>query len=146
MLRRMKILKIDPTIIIDFYFKEIRSICEMACQVFHSGLTKKQCSEIESVQKKSLKIILGDLYSTYEEACTLLSAEPLADRRDSLCLTFVKRAVRSGLHSDIFTPGCSISSTRSDKNLLKEYNCNTKRFYNSPLPYLSRIFNQNIVI
>ena len=139
MLRSMKILKIDPTIIIEFYFKEIRGICEMACQDFHSGLTKKQCSEIESIQKKSLKIILGDLYSTYEEACTLLSAEPLADRRDSLCLVFVKRAVRSVLHSDI-----SISLTRSDKNLLKEYKFNTKCFYNSPLPYLSRIFNQNI--
>ena len=144
MLRRMKLLRIDPTIIIDFYFKEIRSICEMACQVYHSGLTKKQSAEMESIQKKSLKIVLGDLYGTYEEACTLLAAEPLADRRDSLCLTFVKRAVRSGLHSDIFTPGCSISSTRSDSNMLKEYKCNTKRFYNSPLPYLSRIFNQNM--
>ena len=117
----MKLLRIDPTIIIDFYYKENRSICEMACQVYHSGLTKKQSAEMESIQKKSLKIVLGDLYGTYEEACTLLAAEPLADRRDSLCLTFVKRAVRSGLHFDTFTPICSLSSTtRSDNNLLKE--------------------------
>ena len=45
MLRRMKILSIDPEIIVDSYFKEIRSICEYICQVFHSGLTKKQSSD-----------------------------------------------------------------------------------------------------
>ena len=40
MLRRMKILGIDPSIIVDFYFKEIRSICEYTCQVFPSGVTR----------------------------------------------------------------------------------------------------------
>ena len=53
MLRRMKILKIDPSIIVDFFFKEVRSVCEMACQVFHSGLTKQQTQDIENIQKKS---------------------------------------------------------------------------------------------
>ena len=61
------------------------------CQIFHSGLTKNQSRDIENIQKKSLKIILGKLYSCYEEACTLLSCEPLSDRRDSLCLTFITR-------------------------------------------------------
>ena len=144
MVRRMKLLKIDPSIIVDFYFKEIRSICEMAGKVFHSGLTKKQSYDIESIQKKSLKIILGNLYSTYEEACTLLSAEPLADRRLSQCLTFVKRAVKSGLHTDIFIPASSSIKTRSGQNMVKEYTCNTKRFFNSPLVYLSRIYNEEV--
>ena len=106
MLRRMKILKIDPAILVEFYFKEIISVCEMACQVFHSGLTKQQTKDIENIQK-SLKIILGDIYSSYEEACTLLTAEPLSDRRQTQCVNFVKRAVKSGLHSDIFIPASS---------------------------------------
>ena len=96
MLRRMKILNIDPFIIVDFYFKEIRSVCEMACQVFHSGLTLNQTYIIERIQKRALKLILGDLYSNYDEACILMSAEPLSDRRDTLCLTFIKRAVKGG--------------------------------------------------
>ena len=141
MLRRMKILNINPDIIVDFYFKEIRSICEMACQVFHSGLTKNQSRDIESIQKRALKLILGELYSSYEEACTLLSAEPLSDRRDTLCLTFIKRAVRGGLHEDIFIPASTHDMTRSNNVLLKEYTCNTKRFYNSPLVSLSRLYN-----
>ena len=102
MLRRMKILGIDPSIIVDFYFKEIRSICEYACQVFHSGLTKKQSADIESIQKKALKIILGDLYLGYEEACTLLLAESLEEQRLTQCLTFVKRAVKTLGHLHFF--------------------------------------------
>ena len=51
----MRLLKIDPTIIVDFYFKEIRSLCEMASPVFHSGLTKKQSNDIESIQNNLVK-------------------------------------------------------------------------------------------
>ena len=76
----------------------------MACQVFHSGLIQQQSLDIETIQKKSLRNILDDQYGGYKEACTLLSAEPLHDRQQTLCLTFVKRAVKSGLHSDIFIP------------------------------------------
>ena len=144
MLRRMKILNIDPDIIVDFYFKEIRSICEMACQVFHSGLTKDQSSNIERIQKRALKLILGNNYSTYNEACTLMSAEPLSDRRDTLCLTFIKRTVKGGLHKDIFIPRTGANMTRSNNNLITEYTCNTQRYFNSPLVYLSRLYNQTL--
>ena len=116
----------------------------MACQVFHSGLTKKQAGEIENIQKKSLKIILGPLYAGYDEACTLLGAEPLSDRRDTLCLTFIKKAVKRGEYSDFFIPAGGQTTTRSNNNLLKEYLCNTKRYYNSPLVYLSRVYNQAV--
>ena len=140
----MKVLNIEPEIILDFYFKEIRSILEMGCQIFHSGLTKNQSRDIENIQKKALKIILGRLYSCYEEACTLLSCEPLSDRRDTLCLKFIRKAVKRGQHQNIFIPATSNNKTRSKKQLLKEYTCNTQRFYNSPLVYLSRIHNKNL--
>ena len=140
----MKILNLNPEIILDFYFKEIRSLLEMGCQIFHSGLTKNQSREIENIQKKALKIILGKIYSSYEEACTLLSCEPLSDRRDSLCLTFIRRAVKKGQHNNIFIPASKCNKTRSKKQQLKEYTCNTQRYYNSPLVYLSRIYNMNL--
>ena len=116
----------------------------MACQVFHSCLTKQQSQDIENIQKKSLKIILGDVYSSYEEACSLIVAEPLADRRHTQCVNFVKRAVKSDLHTDLFIPASSSVNTRSRKDLVKEYKCNTKRYYNSPLVSLSRIHNEEV--
>ena len=83
-----KILNIQPDIILDFYFKEIRSLLKMGCQLFHSGLTLNQSRDIENIQKRTLRIILGKVYTNYEEAYTLLSCEPLSDRRETLCLTF----------------------------------------------------------
>ena len=139
----MKLLNIDPFIILDFYFKEIRSICEMGCQVFHSGLTQRQAKSIEMVQKRALKIILGNSYHNYEVACILMSAEPLSDRRDSQCLKFIQKAVKEGHHSDIFKLAHNSRVTRNNNNKLVEYTCNTKRYYNSPLVYLSRLYNQH---
>ena len=52
MLRRMKVLNIDPDVIVDFYFKEIRGVCKMACQVFHSGLTKNQSRASEKFRRE----------------------------------------------------------------------------------------------
>ena len=43
----------------------------MGCQLFHSGLTSNQSRDIENIQKRTLKIILGKVYTNYEEACTL---------------------------------------------------------------------------
>ena len=139
-----KILKIAPEIILDFYFKEIRSICEMACQVFHSGLTKKQSKDIENIQKRALKLILGNIYTDYNVACTLMTVEPLSDRRRTLCLTFIKRAVKKGQHPDIFKPAKISKITRSNGKQLKEYTCNTAHYYNSPLVFLSRLYNDNL--
>ena len=61
-----------------------------------------------------------------------------------LCLTFVKRSVKSGQHSDIFIPAGGQTTTRSNNNLLKENLCNTKRYHNSPLVYLPRVYKQPV--
>ena len=66
----------------------------MACQIFHSGLTQRQSSDIEMIRKKTLRIILGNAYVIHEVACKLMSAEPLSDGRDSQCLKFIQKAVK----------------------------------------------------
>ena len=47
-LRRMLCLKLTKAEMFDIYTKEIRSILEFAVPVWHSGLTRKQVSEIEA--------------------------------------------------------------------------------------------------
>ena len=76
-LRRMKILDVDPLIICEVYTKEIRSLLELAVPAWHSGLTYKQSSDIERVQKVAVKIILSDCTTmksdfTYEMALVVL--------------------------------------------------------------------------
>ena len=47
--------------ILIIYCSIIRSVLEYACQVWHPGLTKKQSSDIERVQKRCLRLIYPTL-------------------------------------------------------------------------------------
>ena len=51
LLRRMKLLKLDPEIILDFYLKEVRSLVEQAVPIWNSGLNKNQVKEIEKFRR-----------------------------------------------------------------------------------------------
>ena len=60
LLRRMKILKLDTDILLDFYCKEVRSILEFGVPVWNSGITSRMRELIERVQKVCISIILCD--------------------------------------------------------------------------------------
>ena len=92
-----RLLKYDLTIyeLFDVFCKEIRSILEMAVPVWHSSLTKQQSLDIENIQKLAMKIILQEKYINYQLACTLFSAQTLADRRLRLCTKFALKNQKS---------------------------------------------------
>ena len=138
-LRRMLKLDLDIYQMFDVYTKEIRSILEMAVPVWHSGLTNQQSSEIESIQKVAMRIILQDKYVNYKLACQTFSAKTLADRRTKLCSKFASKNFKS--KNSLFTSVGSNVDTRQKSDLVKEYNCNFGRLYKSPLPYLARLLN-----
>ena len=142
-LRRMKLLDVDPAIICDVYVKEIRSLLELAVPAWHSGLTKKQSGDIERVQKVAVRVILGDrngnCYLRYNMAMVALQLEPLHCRREKLCLKFAKKSLKSK-HRDMFPVNRSQYRTR-DRSKFVEQKCNTKRYYNSPINYLTRQLN-----
>ena len=142
-LRRMKILDVDPSTICDVYTKEIRSLLELAV-AWHSGLTCKQSADIERLQKGLVQVILSNCKTgisdfTYDMAMASLDLEPLETRRKRLCLGFAKKSLKSR-HSDIFSKNLSQYETRG-KPVYHEETCNTKRYYNSPLNYLTRLLN-----
>ena len=139
-LRRMKIYKLDTEHLVDTYMKEVRSLLEMAVPVWHSGLTKKQARDIERVQKTSLYIIFGENYFDYDVACTIAELEPLEIRREQLCLKFASKDAKKA--NSLFTKSEKSMNTRS-KNIVIEPRCNTTRFRNSSIPYLSRLLNGN---
>ena len=142
-LRRMKKLDVEPTIILDVYMKEIRSIVELAVPARYSGLTIKQAADIERVQRVALHIILSDCNTgkcdmSYDMALVTLEVEPLEVRRDKLCYKFAIKTLDSR-HSDMF-PLTSQPNTRN-KMMFREYEPRTGRCFNSPLNYLRRLLN-----
>ena len=91
MLRRLNQIEANNQILLDTYYKQIKSVLELACIVWISGLTQEIIHEIERVQKSVLGVILGSNYSTYKEACFELNVKTLIKRRKELSVQFAKR-------------------------------------------------------
>ena len=143
LLRRMKELKLEPTIIIDYYIKEIRSLAEQGVPVWNSGLTKGQINDLEKIQKVALKVILHDDYKSYAQACTFFYLERLSDRRLNLATNFAVKLFLSDRSEQFFTHTKQRINPRVDQPLVVENLTRTKRCFNAPHNYLARIVNQN---
>ena len=147
-LRRMKTLNLEELVILDVYVKEIRSVLELAVPAWHSGLTVRQSRDIERVQRVAVHIILSDINTgrndySYDMALVILELEPLAVRREKMCLTFARKTLTSR-HSDMFQKQNHMYDTRQAAMKYKEYHSNTQRCYKSPLYYLTRLLNDDL--
>ena len=144
LLRRLKLIKLDAEVFLDYYLKEIRPLAEHGVAMWNSGLTKGQINDLEKIQKVALKIILDDNYTSYEVACTLMSISPLEYRRTDLCTNYAMTLFRSPRSSEYFTPAKKLVNTRSElQQLVHEKVSNTKRCHNAPHNYLARLVNAN---
>jgi len=74
--------------IVHFYETVIRSVLEYACPAWHLNLTVEQCFRIESIRRRSFKLINGST-SHYENISHAYSHLLLADRREFLCKRFI---------------------------------------------------------
>jgi len=74
-----------------FYIGIIRPVVEYAVAVWHSGLTAELSDQLETIQKRALRIIFGGSSFTnhsYESFCHNLELSPLSTRRDQLASHF----------------------------------------------------------
>ena len=125
------------------YITRVRSVLEFAAPVFHSGLTKHQSSQIETVQKKAFAIIRGKDYASYESSLSYLKLERLDTRRENLCLTFAKKCVDNPKHKLMFPPNNIARTNMRNPKPYLEPQCTTSRYYNSSIPYMTRLLNKN---
>ena len=105
-------------------------------------------------KKKVLGVIVGIKYidnkryhminnepPSYENALNELGLNSLEQRREILTNKFALQTMKNEKHKNIFQ-----EKEKHERNLrytqrIKELNCNTKCYYNSSLPYMSRILN-----
>ena len=141
-LRRMMKMQFDTNFLFEVYTKEIRPILEYAVPVWHCGLTKEEAHQIENVQKCALKIILCDQYHHYSYACSVFGVDSLQERRVKLCTKFAVKEYKK--ENSIFSRYRSKYSLKTNRTkLVEEIFCNSSRYYNSSLPFLSRLLNSN---
>ena len=120
----------------------IRSTLEFAALVFTSGLNQEQSRQLEMVQKKALAVILGMDYVNYEAALLTLQQQRLDTRRLDICYKFALKCTNSPRHSFMFPPNPNHRANMRHPKPYKEYLCHTGRYFNSPIPALSRLLNK----
>ena len=130
--------------ILDVYVKEIRSILEYNVPLWNGSLTQKDSQKIEKIQKIVLKLLLKGGYTSYTDACKLFNIEKLYMRRQKLSLNFARKEYKKS-QNGIFKKIHSRSKRSMNKKLVFEPMARTMRYYNSAIPYLSRLLNSHNV-
>jgi len=78
-----------------FLKQVIRSVLEYACPVWHNSLTNEQSDQLESIQKRALKIICGSSFIDYEHMRFLYNLPSLSERRETICKRIFYKSVLS---------------------------------------------------
>ena len=128
--------------VIDIYCKQVRSVLEFGVPVWNSGLKKQLIRDIERVQKTFLYIIYGNSYRNYHHALEKSKLETLEDRRLKLCETFAIKTAQHSKHNHWFKLNRCTKTTRIKRNKFVPPRSTTKRFTDSPIPYLTYLLNK----
>ena len=128
----------------DIYILFIRSILEQSATVWHSSITSENSSDLERVQKSSMKIILNGNYSN---ALARLRIESLKSRREHLCLNFARKCTKNKKLAHMFPENSKPNGmkTRHEEKYRVQF-ANTDRLKNSPIIYMQNLLNLNAEI
>ena len=94
MLRNLARLGTARTDLVDVYYKQCRSVLELAVPAWTPGLTRTEVNQLERVQKSACSSILGNEYKSYRSALQILNMDTLEKRRESLLLNFGKKGLK----------------------------------------------------
>ena len=95
MLTKLRYVGVRMEDLLEIYVLFIRSRTEYCSVAFHSSLTQEQSRKLENIQRTCLKIILQENYLNYESACEVTGLPQLSLRRETRCLSFARRCLRT---------------------------------------------------
>ena len=141
-LRRLRRSGVTGPDMVTIFTGYVRPSLEYACPVWNGNLTEAMSHQIERVQKRACRIILGRAYTGYQDALQTLSLPTLQDRRRSLCRDFALSLLKSPFRSWL-PPTTAQVSGRSSRHgaLLQIPTAKTERYRMSPIPSLTRLLN-----
>ena len=142
-LRRMKALGVDQNTLVNFWKSEGRVHLEMACPVWHSGLTLGQARDLDRAQRMAMAAIAGRWEPSHSGQLRQLGLEPLGPRRVRICRSFAERTAQDSRHMDLFVPSGARPRKGKLVKLFREPKSRTETHYNSALPYLTRLINSD---
>ena len=141
MIRRMKSLGVDQKTLVEYWKSEGKVHLELACPVWHSGLTIAQSQALDRAQRVAMAAIAGRWDPSHTSQLEQLGLERLQPRRTRLCRAFAEKTARDSRHTDLFTPTGFRERAGKHTVQYREPKSRTATHYNSAVPYLTRLLN-----
>ena len=136
MLRSLKRFGFDQEELTVVYKSYVRPVIEYADVVWHSGLTYKQAGDLERIQRRACRTILGHQFSTYTEAIKQCNLDRLSE--------FARELVDNPITSHLLPPTRISTHGRNLRNAnnFSQPKIKTNRFKQSPIPYFVSLLNK----
>ena len=144
MITKLKYVGTSIEDLIDVYVLYIRSVAEYCSVAYHSSLTQAQSEKIERIQKTCLRVILGDMYVSYDAALEMCGLKKLSIRREQRCLNFSMKCVKHEKNSRLFP--LNTRTFGQEQNTKEAFVVNWARtgtYQKSAIPYCQRLLNKN---
>lgn len=141
MFRQVKHYKLPIPDLIKIYVGYIRPVLEYCAPVFNGGLTLEQIQNLERIQKRVCRIILGKNYVNYDDALIRCQLDKLQTRREKLCIEFALSLTENPHCKDWLPIRKDIGMSLRNKHKYSQYKCKTKRFKQSAIPYFIDLMN-----
>ena len=145
LLRNLKTFGASEEQILEVYLQQIRSVAEMACPVWNSGLTQHEVRSLERVQRTAVAVIRGESHTSYRETLEHLKLKTLEERREDICLKFALKSYKHPKFACWFPKNNNTVNTRSVRMPLAQIRGRTRRYLKSPLPYLNDLLNTHLL-
>ena len=144
-LKRFRASAEDLTSVFRMY---VRPILEYASPLWHSSLTKQQSDQLELIQKRACRIILGTVYGSYAEALEQLELCSLVKRREDLLRGFGQSIQKSERHRAMLPASRHARHGRNlrNANKLDAPKCRTTRYRKSTIPAVVDRLNSEFFI
>ena len=145
MLRSLKRFGFDQDELSIVYKSYVRPVVEYADVVWHSGLTCKQSGDIERIQRRACRTILGQQFTTYSESIAKCNLIKLSHRRVDHCLSFAM-GLEDNPRTRHLIPPTRIAVhgyNLRNANDLTQPMTKTKRYKQSPVPYFITLLNKH---
>ena len=143
-IRRLKSLGASTAQLLDALQKQVLSVLWLGAPAWFCQLTDYEKKDFDRVAKVGLKIIYGDMYTGFE---TMLSSSNMVrptSQFAKMTKQFAKKSANHPKFSQWFQPlSTNGTSTRSKKNIYTQIPFRTERYKMSPIPYLTRILNED---
>ena len=142
-LRRLKALGASTSQLLDVLDKQVLPVLWLGAPAWYCQLTEAEKRDFDRIEKVALRIIYGNSYSGFEDALQRSQRVKPTVRMLNMTRKVATKSLRNSKFSQWFQPLPETNiDTRTRKLKLSRVKTRTERYYNSRIPYMTRIINE----